>query len=180
MHELSIARAVVAEVEEAARLHVPTPSARHAEHRPAGRRRARCVDVRVRTRSEGTMLEGAELIIEIEPTIVWCPDGEHPVDSPTSVLRCDVHGCATPELLSGKQLEIVRFEPSIRPVPTRGNGRWPRHDRLRCGPNVLARHDDVAAALRERFVAEAAPTSSTWCRARGPARRRCSRRCCRR
>jgi hypothetical protein len=32
---------------------------------------------------------------------------------------CDVHGCATPELLSGKQLEIVRFE-TVDPISATG------------------------------------------------------------
>ena len=60
--------------------------------------------------SEATMLEGAELIIEVEPVVVWCPAGEHPVQLADMRFECPEHGCATPELLSGKQLEIVRFE----------------------------------------------------------------------
>ena len=65
------------------------------------------------------MLEGAELIIEIEPTVVWCPDGEHQVELADMRFVCPEHGCATPELLSGKQLEIVRFE-TVDPEPASG------------------------------------------------------------
>lgn len=111
MHELSIARAVVAEVEEAARLHgadavrsVTLSIGRLAGVVPGA------LTFGFELASEATMLDGAELIIEVEPTIVWCPDGEHPLELSDMRFFCDVHGCATPELLSGKQLEIVRFE----------------------------------------------------------------------
>jgi hydrogenase nickel incorporation protein HypA/HybF len=111
VHELSIARAVVAEVEEAARAHgadavrsVTLSIGRLAGVVPGA------LTFGFELASEATMLEGAELIIEVEPTVVWCPDGEHPLELSDMRFFCDVHGCATPELLSGKQLEIVRFE----------------------------------------------------------------------
>jgi hydrogenase nickel incorporation protein HypA/HybF len=111
VHELSIARAVVAEVEDAAREHgaavvrsVTLSIGRLAGVVPGA------LTFGFELASEATMLDGAELIIEIEPTVVWCPDGEHPVELDDMVFRCPEHGCATPELLSGKQLEIVRFE----------------------------------------------------------------------
>jgi len=111
MHELSIARAVVAEVEESARAHgatsvrtVTLSIGRLAGVVPGA------LTFGFELASEATLLAGAELIIEIEPTIVWCPDGEHPVELDDMRFRCPEHGCPTPELLSGKQLEIVRFE----------------------------------------------------------------------
>lgn len=121
MHELSIARAVVAEVEDAARLHgaVAVRSVTLSIGRLAGVVPG-ALTFGFELASEATMLEGAELIIEIEPTVVWCPDGEHPVELADMRFVCPEHGCATPELLSGKQLEIVRFE-TVDPEPDPGS-----------------------------------------------------------
>ena len=120
MHELSIARAVVAEVEDAARLHgadavrsVTLSIGRLAGVVPGA------LTFGFELATESTMLEGAELIIEVEPTVVWCPDGDHQVELADMVFVCPEHGCATPELLSGKQLEIVRFE-IVDPEPVEG------------------------------------------------------------
>jgi hydrogenase nickel incorporation protein HypA/HybF len=121
VHELSIARAVVSEVEEAARLHgaeavrsVTLSIGRLAGVVPGA------LTFGFELASEATMLEGAELIIEVEPTVVWCPVGEHPLELSDMRFVCDVHGCATPELLSGKQLEIVRFE-TVDPIAATGS-----------------------------------------------------------
>ena len=121
MHELSIARAVVAEVEDAARLHgaVSVRSVTLSIGRLAGVVPG-ALTFGFELASEATMLEGAELIIEIEPTIVWCPVGAHPVELSDMRFECPEHGCATPELLSGKQLEIVRFE-TTDPEPAPGS-----------------------------------------------------------
>jgi hydrogenase nickel incorporation protein HypA/HybF len=111
VHELSIARAVVAEVTDAARLH--GADGVRSVTLSIGRLAGVVPDALVfgfELASEATMLEGAELIIEIEPTVVWCPDGEHQVELADMRFVCPEHGCATPELLSGKQLDIVRFE----------------------------------------------------------------------
>lgn len=111
MHELSIARAVVAEVEDAARRHgadavgsVTLSVGRLAGVVPGA------LTFGFELAAEATMLDGAELVIEFEPAVVWCPVGEHTLELGDVRFFCDVHGCATPELLSGKQLEIVRFE----------------------------------------------------------------------
>ena len=111
MHELSIARAVVAEVEDAARLHgaVAVRSVTLSIGRLAGVVPG-ALTFGFELASEATMLEGAELLIDVEPVVVWCPDGEHAVELADMLFICPDHGCPTPELLSGKQLEIVRFE----------------------------------------------------------------------
>ena len=117
MHELSSARAVVAEVEDAARLHGADAvrSVTLAVGRLAGVVPA-ALTFGFELASVATMLDGAELIIEIEPTVVWCPAGEHQVELDDMRFVCPEHGCPTPELLSGKQLEIVRFE-TVDPGP---------------------------------------------------------------
>lgn len=111
MHELSIARAVVAEVEDAARDHgaVAVRSVTLSIGRLAGVVPG-ALTFGFELASRATMLEGAALIIEVEPVVVWCPSGEHPVQLDDMRFVCPEHGCPTPELLSGKQLEIVRFE----------------------------------------------------------------------
>lgn len=111
MHELSIARAVVAEVEDAARAHDATRigSVTLRVGRLAGVVPG-ALTFGFEIASESTILEGAELIIDVEPTVVWCPVGEHQVELPDLRFVCPEHGCATPELLSGRQLEIARFE----------------------------------------------------------------------
>jgi hydrogenase nickel incorporation protein HypA/HybF len=111
MHELSIARAVVAEVEDAARRHDATSVS--SVTLSVGRLAAitpGALHFGFELASQGTLLSGAELIIQTEPLIVWCPEGEHPVELDDLRFVCPVHGCATPEMLSGKQLEILRFE----------------------------------------------------------------------
>lgn len=120
MHELSIARAVVAEVEDAARLHgaVGVRSVTLSVGRLAGVVPG-ALTFGFELASEATMLEGAELIIEVEPTVVWCPLGDHQVELADMRFVCPEHGCATPELLSGKQLEIVRFE-AVEAEPVEG------------------------------------------------------------
>jgi hydrogenase nickel incorporation protein HypA/HybF len=60
---------------------------------------------------EGTALEGSHLVIEEVPTVVYCPacQAERPL---ASVQRfcCPVCGSPTPEVLQGKELEVVALE----------------------------------------------------------------------
>ena len=58
---------------------------------------------------QGTVLAEAELVIEDDPVVVWCPVGDHALTLEGMVFRCDEHDCPTPEVLSGERLEIVRF-----------------------------------------------------------------------
>ncbi len=111
MHELSIAHAVIGEVEAAARIH----GARHVTgvSLEVGRLSGIVPGALVfgfEIASEGTLCEGAELRISEMPVVAWCPDGDHPVELAEMVFRCPDHGCPTPEVLSGKQLEITSFE----------------------------------------------------------------------
>ena len=60
---------------------------------------------------EGTALAGVELVIEETPVVVLCPacDGER---SPRSFweLCCPDCGGPTPEVVSGRELEVVALE----------------------------------------------------------------------
>lgn len=114
MHELSVARAIVQEVESSA-----------FEH---GFDTVTCVRLRIGRLSGivadavqfgfgiarvDTVCEHATLEIDVDPVIVWCPDGEHTVELGESehlVFRCPEHGCATPEVLGGEDLLITGYD----------------------------------------------------------------------
>ena len=117
MHELSIAKAIVAEVRDAM---VANDVSNVTD-----------VTVRVGRLSgivagalefgwgivcQGTVLADAALIVEDDPVVVWCPIGHHPLALEGMVFRCEVHDCTTPEVMSGDRLEIVRFSVADSPV----------------------------------------------------------------
>ncbi len=60
---------------------------------------------------EGTTLEGSRLIIEEIPIVVYCPNCQME-RALASMQRfcCDVCGTLTPEVLRGRELEVVALE----------------------------------------------------------------------
>lgn len=60
---------------------------------------------------EGTALQGSRLVIEEVPAVAYCQtcDSERPLDS-VQRFCCSVCGSLTPELLRGKELEVVALE----------------------------------------------------------------------
>ena len=60
---------------------------------------------------EGTRLEGSQLLIEEVPTVVYCPvcRAERQLDS-VQRFCCSVCDSPTPEVLQGKELEVVALE----------------------------------------------------------------------
>ncbi|MEY9964117.1 hydrogenase nickel incorporation protein HypA/HybF [Streptacidiphilus sp. MAP12-16] len=128
MHEMSIALAVIGQVEEAAEA--------------AGASAVRCVRLRVgelagvvpdslafcfNLACAGTVLEGAELVTEAVPARARCEpcSGEWAVGMPPD-LCCPVCGAATTELLSGRELQIVSVQ--WEDDPTRAPIREPIHE----------------------------------------------------
>lgn len=111
MHELSIARNIIAEVEDAARRNdvADITNVTVQVGRLCGVV-AGALTFGFELAREGTLLAEAELIIEDEPVVVWCPEGDHTVELADMIFRCPDHGCPTPEILSGKGMEILRFE----------------------------------------------------------------------
>lgn len=60
---------------------------------------------------EGTPLEGSQLMIEEVPVVVYCPKckAEKTLDS-IQRFACPTCGTLTPDIVSGKQLELVAIE----------------------------------------------------------------------
>ncbi len=60
---------------------------------------------------EGTALEGADLIVLEVPLVAFCPTcaAERTLASPQS-LCCPTCGAPTPEVVSGRELEVVALE----------------------------------------------------------------------
>lgn len=110
MHELSIANAIVAEVRDAmvvndvSEVSDITVKVGRLSGIVAGALEFGWDIVR-----QGTVLADAALIVEDDPVVVWCPVGDHSLTLDGMIFRCDEHDCATPEILSGERLEIVRF-----------------------------------------------------------------------
>lgn len=123
MHEMSIAMAVVGQVEEAAQAAGATTvrSIRLQVGELAGvvpDSLAFCFELAC----SGTVLEGAELIAESVPGRARCGpcDDEWAVGMPPQ-LCCPVCGAAAAELLAGRELQItgVCWDEGPVPVPTR-------------------------------------------------------------
>ena len=123
MHEMSIALAVIGQVEEAALAAGAT--AVGSVHLQVGELAgvvpdslAFCFELAC----AGTLLEGAELVTEPVPARARCEPcgGEWPVGMPPD-LCCPVCGTATAELLSGRELQItsVRWHDGPESAPSR-------------------------------------------------------------
>lgn len=111
MHELSVATAIVEQVHEAAIAHGAT---RVGEVTVAVGRLCGVVpdalafnfDLAAAT----TLLEGARLQIEARPVVVHCDVGDHLLTLDGVDLWCDTHCCTTPDVRSGRELQVVSFE----------------------------------------------------------------------
>ena len=59
---------------------------------------------------EGTPLAGAELVVEEVPLVVWCPACAAERTPPFPELCCPTCGTPTPDVLRGRELEVVALE----------------------------------------------------------------------
>jgi len=61
--------------------------------------------------TRGTPLEGSRLLIEDVPLVVYCPDchAEREIASPQALV-CDLCGRPTPDVRSGRELQLVALE----------------------------------------------------------------------
>jgi hydrogenase nickel incorporation protein HypA/HybF len=110
MHELSIALSILDLAAE-----------------EAGRRDGRVVGVRLKLgplsgvvkdallsaydlAREGTPLADAALVVEEVPVIAWCPDCAAECRPNYPLMCCPHCGAPTPEVVSGRELEVVALE----------------------------------------------------------------------
>ncbi len=112
MHELSIAMSII---EGASQEAISQGGARiHAVHLKLGPLSGVVKDALMFSYGlacEGTLLEGSQLVIEEVPVVVYCPncDREKTLNS-IQRFCCPSCGTLTPDVVSGKQLELVAIE----------------------------------------------------------------------
>lgn len=111
MHELSIALSILDLAAEQAERHGGSVAAVHLRLGPlSGVVREALVSAYDLAR-EGTPLAGAELIVEAVPLVTYCPACAVEVLPPSiQELRCPACGASTPEVIRGRELEIVALE----------------------------------------------------------------------
>lgn len=111
MHELSIALSIVAMAEEEARQRGVQINAVHLKLGTLSGVVKEALLFSYDLVCEGTVLEGSHLLIEEVPTVVYCPvcQAERALDS-VQRFCCSVCDSPTPEVLQGKELEVVALE----------------------------------------------------------------------
>jgi hydrogenase nickel incorporation protein HypA/HybF len=112
MHELSIAMSII---EGASQEAISQGATRvHAVHLKLGPLSGVVKDALMfsyELACEGTFLQGSELVIEETPVVVYCPncEMEQTLDS-IQRFCCPACGTLTPDVVSGKELELVAIE----------------------------------------------------------------------
>jgi hydrogenase nickel incorporation protein HypA/HybF len=110
MHELSIALSIVDVVNEEAERHDGRVAAVHLKLGPLSGVVAEALLSAFGLAREGTALEQTELVIKEMPIIAYCPSCTIRHQLPTPMLCCPVCGGPTPEVVSGRELEVVALE----------------------------------------------------------------------
>jgi hydrogenase nickel incorporation protein HypA/HybF len=112
MHELSIALSIIdTAAEEAERQSAIRVTAVHMRLGPLSGVVKEALLSAYDLAREGTSLSGAELMIEDVPVVAHCPSCAGPRTLTTAYeLLCPDCGTPTPELVSGRELEVVALE----------------------------------------------------------------------
>jgi hydrogenase nickel incorporation protein HypA/HybF len=111
MHELSIALSIVDAATEEAERHGGRVAAIHLRLGPlSGVVKDALVSAYDLAR-EGTPLAGADLVVEDVPAVAFCPAcaADRPLAS-VQELCCPVCGAPTPQIVRGRELEVVALE----------------------------------------------------------------------
>jgi hydrogenase nickel incorporation protein HypA/HybF len=112
MHELSIALSVLDAVEEESErrggAHI---TAVHLKLGPLSGVVKEALSSAFDLARDGTEMADCQLVIEEVPIVVFCPtcDSQRPVES-MQMLCCAVCGTVTPEILSGREMEVTAME----------------------------------------------------------------------
>jgi hydrogenase nickel incorporation protein HypA/HybF len=109
MHELSLAMSLVdAACEEAARLGDVRVEALHLRLGALSGVVREALEFSFDLAAEGTAIAGARLEVEEVPVIVFCPACRVERELPgLQSFRCPVCGAETPEVVGGRELELV-------------------------------------------------------------------------
>jgi hydrogenase nickel incorporation protein HypA/HybF len=110
MHELSIALSIVEVAEEVARREGARVAAVHLRLGPLSGVVSEALVSAFGLAREGTALEGAELVVEEVPLVARCPACAAERALATMELCCPACGGPTPEVVSGRELEVVALE----------------------------------------------------------------------
>jgi hydrogenase nickel incorporation protein HypA/HybF len=112
MHELSIAMSVLDVVaEEADRLGETVVKAVHIKLGPLSGVVKNALFSAYELAREATPLAACQLVVEDVPIIAYCPtcETEQPIASP-QWLCCPVCGTPTPDIVTGRELEVTALE----------------------------------------------------------------------
>ena len=111
MHELSIALSIVEMAEEEARRRGVQINAVHLRLGALSGVVKEALLFSYALACEGTRLEGSHLVIDEVPTVIYCPvcEAERQLDS-IQLFCCSVCGTPTPDVMQGKELEVVALE----------------------------------------------------------------------
>ena len=112
MHELSIAMSMIEmATEEAAKRGGVSVTAVHLKLGPLSGVVKEALLFSYEVACQGTPLEGSQLVIEDVPVLVYCPTCQAE-RSPVSLQQfcCSVCDTPTPQVLRGKELEVVALE----------------------------------------------------------------------
>ena len=110
MHELSIALSILDLAAEEAERRGSRVAAVHLKLGPLSGVAKEALASAYDLAREGTPLAGTELFIEEVPLVAWCPvcSAERAPSFP--LLCCPACGTPTPDVLSGRELEVVALE----------------------------------------------------------------------
>jgi len=111
MHELSIALSLLDLVEEESERHGGRVTAIHLRLGPLSGVVREALASAYELAREGTALAEAELVVEEVPLVAYCPACAGEVTLPSVLeLCCPACGTPTPQLLRGRELEVVALE----------------------------------------------------------------------
>jgi hydrogenase nickel incorporation protein HypA/HybF len=112
MHELSIAVSIVEVAnEEALKRNATRVTELHLKVGPLSGVVKDALLFSYDIAASGTLLEGSRLVIEDVPVVIHCTkcDAERTLDS-IQLFACPVCGALTPEVIHGRELEVVAME----------------------------------------------------------------------
>ena len=111
MHELSIALSILDLAAEEAERHGGRVTAVHLKLGALSGVVKEALRSAYELAREGTPLARAELVVAETPLVVWCPAcaAERTLASPQA-LCCPACGTPTPDVVSGRELEVVALE----------------------------------------------------------------------